>query len=81
MYRIVTACVALTSLLFILPIPVHAVTIDKDWVFIDNRPTDDIFGYGGVRLNLTVRALDPGGYDAPAPKLLQAMGAFHFFSQ
>jgi hypothetical protein len=64
MYRIVTACVALTSLLFILPIPVHAVTIDKDWVFIDNRPTDDIFGYGGVRLNLTVRALDPGGYDA-----------------
>lgn len=65
MYRIVTACVALASLLIILPIPAHsAPTITEDWAFIDNRPTDDLLLYPGLRLNLSVRATDPGGVPA-----------------
>jgi hypothetical protein len=67
MNRIIMFSAALCSLLLILPLAAHAdvVTIDRDWAFIDNRPADDIFGFTGLRLNLTVRALDdPGGYAA-----------------
>jgi hypothetical protein len=67
MNRFIMVCAAICSLLLILPLAAHAdvVTIDRDWAFIDNRPGDDIFGFTGLRLNLTVRALDnPGGYAA-----------------
>jgi hypothetical protein len=64
MYRIITACAVLISLLLILPIPTHAdPTITKDWAFIDNRPADDPF-QTGLRLNLSVRAIDPLGSGA-----------------
>jgi hypothetical protein len=65
MYRIVTVCVALASLLPILPIPAHATpTITKDFAFIDNRSTNDIFNYTGLILNLDVIATDTGGSSA-----------------
>ncbi len=65
MYRIIAALTAVCSLVFILPIPAHtAPTITTDWAFIDNRPSDDIFGITDLRLNLTVRATDPGGVPA-----------------
>jgi len=64
MYRIITGCVVICSLLLALPLVASAVSIDRDFAFIDNRPADDIFGITGLRLNLTVRALDPGGYAA-----------------
>jgi len=65
MYRIIMVCVAIFSLLLILPIPTHAdPIITKDWAFIDNRPADDIFGIIGLRLNLTVTATDSGGVPA-----------------
>ncbi len=65
MYRIITACVALISLVLILPIAAHAdPVITGDWAFIDNRAPDDIFGFTGLRLNLTVRATDAGGSGA-----------------
>ncbi len=59
------ALTALCCLVFFLPIPAHTTpTITTDWAFIDNRPSDDIFGYTGLRLNLTVKATDPGGVPA-----------------
>jgi len=62
MYRMIAVCVFLGSLVLILSIPTHAdPTITRDWAFIDNRPSDDIFSITGLRLNLTVRAVDPGG--------------------
>ncbi len=65
MYRIIAALTAVCCLVFILPIPAHTTpTITTDWAFIDNRPSDDIFGLTGLRLNLTVRATDPGGVGA-----------------
>lgn len=64
MYRTIKCCVVVCSLLVFLPLVANAVSIDRDWAFIDNRPADDIFGFTGPRLNLTVRALDAGGYDA-----------------
>jgi hypothetical protein len=66
MYRLIMACVALISLLLILPIAAHAetVTITKDWAFVDNRPSNDLFGYTGVILNLDVIATDTGGSSA-----------------
>jgi hypothetical protein len=64
MYRIIAVFVALISLLLILPVAAHAdPTIIKDWAFIDNRPADDPF-QSGLRLNLSVRATDPGGVPA-----------------
>jgi len=65
--RFIMACAALCSMLLILPLAAHAdvVTIEQDWAFIDNRPPGDIFGFTGLRLNLSLRAKDvPGGYDA-----------------
>jgi hypothetical protein len=66
MYRIIRVCVVLSSLVLIFPLAGQAdVIITRDWAFIDNRPTDDIFGFTGLRLNLTVRAVDDvGGSDA-----------------
>jgi hypothetical protein len=65
MYRIIMACAAICTLLLIPPIPSHAdPTITEDWAFIDNRPLNDIFGYSGLTLNLTVKATDPGGVPA-----------------
>ncbi len=64
-YRIMAALTALCCLVLFLPIPAHTTpTITTDWAFIDNRPSDDIFGITGLRLNLTVRATDPGGVPA-----------------
>ncbi len=55
-------CAALSSLLLLLPIAAHAdPTIIADYAFIDNRAPDDIFALSGVRLNLDVKATDPGG--------------------
>ena len=65
MYRIIMVCIAIFSLLLILPIPTHAApTVTKDYAFIDNRPADDLFGYSGLILNLDVIAADPGGSSA-----------------
>ncbi len=65
MYRIMAALTAICCLVFFLPFPAHTnPVIITDWAFIDNRPPDDIFGYTGLRLNLTVRATDPGGASA-----------------
>lgn len=59
MYRMIAVCLALNSLVLLLPLPSHAVlVVDRDWAFIDNRPVDDIFGITDLRLNLTVRATD-----------------------
>ena len=64
MYRIIMVFAALCSLLLILPIPAHTTpTITADWAFIDNRPPDDFLN-PGLKLNLTVRATDPGGVPA-----------------
>lgn len=65
MYRMIVVCAALCSVLLIVPIPAHAdPTITRDWAFIDNRASDDIFGITGLRLNLTVKAIDAGGVPA-----------------
>ncbi len=68
MDRTIAICVALLSLLLILPIPTHAgptiPTITHDFAFIDNRPTDDLFGFTGLILNLDLIATDTGGSDA-----------------
>jgi len=65
MYRIVMICAALSSLLLIPPIPAHALpVITQDFAFIDNRPSGDIFGFSGLKLNLDVIATDPGGSGA-----------------
>lgn len=75
---------ALCSLLLILPIPAHTTpTITADWAFIDNRPADDIFGFTGLTLNLTVRATDPGGVPAltgpgSGATVLSSNGGFPF---
>jgi hypothetical protein len=65
MCRIIRVGVVLGSLMLILPIAALAdPTIIRDWAFIDNRPSGDIFGFTDLRLNLTVRATDPGGVPA-----------------
>jgi hypothetical protein len=65
MYRIIMVFAALCSLLLILPIPTHsAPVVIEDWAFIDNRAPDDILGYSGLKLNLSVRATDAGGSGA-----------------
>jgi len=51
--------------LLILPIPTYAdPVITQDLAFTDNRPSDDIFGFSGLNLNLTVKATDSGGSGA-----------------
>jgi len=61
----IVVCAALCSVLVIVPIPAHAdPVIIRDWAFIDNRPADDIFSITGLRLNLTVKAVDAGGVPA-----------------
>jgi hypothetical protein len=65
MYRIIMVCVAIFSVLLILPIPTYAVpTITKDFAFIDSRPSDDLFGFTGLILNLDLIATDTGGSSA-----------------
>ena len=59
MRKTIMVCTALCTLLFISTIPAYATpTIDAVWAFIDNRAPDDIFGFTGLRLNLTVKAIE-----------------------
>lgn len=65
MYRIVPVCAVLISLVLFLPVPgLSTPTVTQDLAFIDNRPSDDIFGFSGLRLNLTITATDTGGSGA-----------------
>ena len=67
MNRMIVVPIALASLLLIIPIPTHAAPeITQDLAFIDNRPSGDIFGIPGLRLNLTVSATDTLGSGALA---------------
>ncbi len=66
MYRIIMVYAALGVLVFF-PVPaLSTTTITQDLAFIDNRPSGDIFGFPGLRLNLTINGTDTGGSGALA---------------